>query len=304
VTRRLGTARLIGTYDRENPAWHAARAARLGGSEVAAVLGLSKWTSPFTLWHRKAGRVGEQRDNVDMQLGRLLEPVIGQAFTEAHPELRVCRTGTWVHRDRDWQLASPDWIGYARRALPRREPVIVEGKVVDDDYEWGEEGTDEIPPYYLTQVRWYLDVFGFQRCHLMALFLRGRCFREYIIDADERDQTMMRRRGRAFLDSIAADDPPALDSSLGTYLTVRELHPDIDGADVQLDPALADAYRAAADQAAAAKAEHQLQTSRVAAAMGTAQRALVGADVIARRQAKGGGTPYIVRARQRKESAA
>lgn len=297
MTRHLGTARLLGTLDRETPDWTAARAARLGGSEVAAVLGLSPWQSPFSLWHRKAGNVGPQAENESMALGRLLEPVIGQAFAGRHPELRVCRTGTWVHRDRSWQLASPDWIGYAAG----RQPIIVEGKVANDDWAWGEEGTDGIPPYYLTQCRWYLDVFGFQRCHLMALFLRGREFREYVIDADPADQAFMRRRGEQFMQSVADDQPPPLDASLATYIAVRELHPDIDGADVQVDPELAAAYRAAADRVAAAKTEHQLQTSRLADAMGTAQRALVGAEVIARRQAKGDGTPYVVRATPTKQ---
>lgn len=300
MSRHLGSARLLGRLERETEGWARARARRLGGSEVAAVLGLSKWQSPFSLWHRKAGNVPEQPDSLVMSMGRLLEQVIGRAFVERHPELRVCRTGTWVHRDRPWQLGSPDWIAYQAG----HEPVIVEGKTVDDDWEWGEEGTDGIPPYYLTQCRWYLDVFGFQRCHLMALFLRGREFREYIIEADPADQAFMRRRGEAFLASIAADEPPPLDEHLSTYVAVRELHPDIDGDDIQLDPALAAAYRAAAEQLAAAKSEHQLQTTRVAAAMGTAQRALVGPEVIARRQAKAGGTPYVVRATPRKKDAA
>lgn len=303
MTRHLGTARLLGrlTPD-ETKAWETARSARLGGSEVAAVLGLSPWQSPFSLWHRKAGNVGPQAENESMALGRLLEPVIGQAFAERHPELRVCRTGTWVHRDRSWQLASPDWIGYAAG----RQPIIIEGKVANDDWAWGEEGTDGIPPYYLTQCRWYLDVFGFQRCHLLVLFLQGREFREYIIDADPADQAFMRRRGEAFMRSVADDQPPPLDASLATYIAVRHLHPDIDGADAQLDAKLAIAYRDSADLLARAKAEHQFQTNLVAAAMGTAQRALVGAEVIARRQAKSGGTPYVVRATptKRKDTAA
>jgi putative phage-type endonuclease len=298
VTRHLGAARLLGQLNPdEAKAWETARSARLGGSEVAAVLGLSPWQSPFSLWHRKAGNVGPQPENESMALGRLLEPVIGRAFAELHPELRVCRTGTWVHRDRSWQLASPDWIGYATG----RQPVIVEGKVADDDWAWGEEGTDGIPPYYLTQCRWYLDVFGFQRCHLLALFLRGREFREYVIDADPADQAFMRRRGEAFMQSVKDDAPPPLDAHLATYRAIRELHPDIDGGDVQIAPELAATYRSAAERLAAAKAEHQLQTSRIAAAMGTAQRALVGAEVIARRQAKTGGTPYVVRATPTKQ---
>ena len=52
------TGVLIGTFSPGSEEWLAARADGLGGSEVAAVLGLSPFESRFSLWHRKAGRVG------------------------------------------------------------------------------------------------------------------------------------------------------------------------------------------------------------------------------------------------------
>ena len=48
----------------------------VGASEVAAVLGLSKYAGPFTVWGRRTGRVGPEPENDAMWLGRAMEPII------------------------------------------------------------------------------------------------------------------------------------------------------------------------------------------------------------------------------------
>jgi putative phage-type endonuclease len=301
VTSQLGNARLLGAYEPGTPAWENARRARIGGSEVAALLGLSKWESPFSLWHRKAGLIGPQPTNPEMELGTLLEDDVCQLFERQYSDVWIVPTGTWVSTIHDYQILSPDRLVF----LPTGEIRILEAKVADDEWEWGpaEAGADGIPPYYLTQVRWYLDGFGLQVAYLAVLFLRGRELRVYEIHADAEDAAYMREKAEAFLATVDAGEAPALDGHGATYQAVRDLHPDIDDRDHQLDPELAAEYRAACAAYDAAKADKQLQTTRVADAMGTARRAVVDKDVIARRQTKGDGVPHIVKAPIRKKAA-
>lgn len=61
--------------------WVHARQHYLGGSEVAAALGESPWTTPFQLWLVKTGRQEPIISTPVMELGHLLEPMIAEKFT-------------------------------------------------------------------------------------------------------------------------------------------------------------------------------------------------------------------------------
>ncbi|MDQ3578214.1 MAG: YqaJ viral recombinase family protein, partial [Actinomycetota bacterium] len=60
----------VGDFAPGSPEWHAARAQGLGGSEIAAVLGLSPWESRFSLWHRKTGTASPVVENDIMYWGK------------------------------------------------------------------------------------------------------------------------------------------------------------------------------------------------------------------------------------------
>ncbi|MGH3923507.1 MAG: YqaJ viral recombinase family protein, partial [Pseudonocardiaceae bacterium] len=92
-------ADLLGYFEPGSPEWHTAREDGLGGSEIAAVMGLSPWESRFSLWHRKAGRLDPVQESPEMEWGKRLEDVIAIKFGECHPELDVVRTGLWRNRE-------------------------------------------------------------------------------------------------------------------------------------------------------------------------------------------------------------
>lgn len=306
---QLGTATRLGVFRHNSPEWHQARGAhRLGGSEIASVLGLSKWESRYSLWHRKKGLVPPQAVNDEMAFGTRAEQLIIDWFAELHPDHYVDdKVGTWTHRDRDWQLANPDAICWRRDQVHAGDSAvsIVEAKVADDEWEWGPKhadgygDADGVPPYYRAQCLWYLDVLGLDRAYLAVLFLRGRELRVYRIDAHPADQAYMRQHGAEFLADVAAGIVPDLDAHTSTYQAVRELHPDIDARDVQLDGDLAADYVDACEQFDLAQQRRALWTTRVADAMGLARRGLAGDRVIARRQSRADGLPYLVRVQPR-----
>lgn len=282
----------VGTWPLGSDSWHAARAKGLGGSEIAAVLGLSPWESPFSLWHRKAGHVPPQAVNDEMDAGTRLEPVIVQRNTERHHDLIARATGTWAHEDRLWQIANPDGIYCAKGRLT---DSLIEAKFVIYPDEWGQAGTDQIPPYYLAQCRWYLDVFGLDTCYVEVFIGSQGEFREYVIHADEADQAFMRDKAQAFLASIAAGEPPDLDGSDATYQAVRHLAPGIQDVDMEISADLATEYERALRDAAAAKEAKQLAAARVAQAIGTARRATFMKQTYAIRVPGQNGAPPFLR---------
>ncbi len=292
----MSTAVLLGTYEPKTPEWHAARAKRLGGSEIAAVVGLSKWESRFSLWHRKAMLIEPQAVTNAMDAGTRLEPVICDKFADDHPEYAVAFAGTYTHRDNDWQVANPDRLLYPKDKPLSTDPLaLLETKFILYDDEWGAPGTDEIPPYYAAQCQWYLDVFGLDTCYVEVFVGSRGEFREYVVHANPGDQELLRNAGREFMESLASNDLPDIDAHGATYEAIRELHPLIEReVDVELDPMTARAFCMARHELAAAESRFQHATNLVADALGNGRRARFNGKTIAYRAAKGEGTPYLV----------
>ena len=286
------SAVLLGDLTPNSPEWDDIRSRGIGGSEIAAVVGLSPWVSRFALWHRKRGTLGKQDVNAGMDWGHRLEPVVCDAFAEAHPEFTAMPAGTYQHAERSWQLANVDRLLWEPR---RKKPTsLLEVKTAHqyDAHEWGADGTEDIPPYYRCQVLWYMDVLGVPEAHL-AVLIGGSDYREYRITYAADEAEWLRAQGEEFWQTVLDGTPPGLDGSDATYEAVRKLHPEINGEDVEIDQALYAAYAVTKKKADEAKAEHQKAKSEVLDAMGEAKRAVIVADdltipVLRRQPGRGG----------------
>ena len=71
--------RLLGTYVPGSPEWHAARRWRIGGSEIAQVMGWSRFGSRDDLLAAKLNPVDKPPSRA-MLRGTLLEPAVLQAI--------------------------------------------------------------------------------------------------------------------------------------------------------------------------------------------------------------------------------
>jgi putative phage-type endonuclease len=289
----IKAAARIGTFTPGSTEWHAARATRLGASESSAVLGLSPWESKFSLWHRKAGLIPPAPETDEMAWGRHLEAPIAKRFAELHPEYQVRRTGTWVSIPRPWQLANPDRLVFSPAGPGLRERIPVEVKWSPYGEEWGESGTDEIPVYYRCQVLQQLDVLAAPYGILVALV--GAEYREYRVDYDPADIEVLRCAGEEFMASLPNElnphgDRPDIDGTGHTYHAIKQLHPQIDGSDIEIPARLARHYRMAMEIGRRAGVLEQRAKSRVLDAMGEARRAVCGGERIAIRSPGGRGS--------------
>lgn len=288
-------ATLIGSFEPNTPEWDALRAEALGGSEIASVVGLSPWVSRFALWHRKAGMIGKQDINSSMGWGTRMEPVIVEKWCEDNPEAKPLPGGTFRSDEHSWKIANPDHLV---------EGALLEVKTADkyDGWKWGKSGTTEIPPYYACQIQWYMDVLGLPLAH-MAVLIGGNDYRTYKIPYSPEDAAWLHREGEAFWESIKSGEAPAIDGSDSTYEAVRELHPEIDGTDADLDPNLWAEYRSRETQAADAAERFTAVKGEVMTALGSARRGLVLDNPVIRREARGQGRPYLKTIPQKKEAA-
>lgn len=283
-------------------AWHAARRNGIGASEIAAVVGLSPFESAFSLWHRKKGNIpGPDPSNPLFYWGHALEPLVAQKFIEEHRELGKRRMGTYCHSERPWQFANVD-RALVRHSDPEKLEAPLEIKTTRYGDNWGPSGSTEIPLHVRCQVMQQMDVFSAPYAWV-AVLIGGNDYREYRIEFDETDAAALRDAGAAFWASLQTKDEPPIDASFNTYEAVRELHPDIDGEDVDVNPALYARYAATKADADSAADAHRQAKSELLAAIGTARRALVDGTPVLRRQPGRGGSVSLYPITQ-KESAA
>lgn len=169
----------------------------IGGSDVAGILGISPWTTPLDVWRQKV--LGDQADESEpMRWGSLLEPIIRR-----EAELRIgepVTDGRLVVAD-DWRFGNIDGLVGA--------DAILECKTARDSSEWGQEGTDEIPDHYLTQVAWYLSVTARSLAHV-AVLIGGSDFRIYRVARDARvEAAILERVERFWREHVRTEVPPA-----------------------------------------------------------------------------------------------
>jgi putative phage-type endonuclease len=263
-------------------------------SKVAAVLGVSKYESPRSLWHKMRAEVPPEPATKVQSRGHYLEPGVLAWFFDQHPELYpTLSPGTHVHAN-GWAAATPDATG---RDADAQKTYPVEAKTAAEDDEWGERGTDEIPIHYAAQCMWTMHVLGAELIYVPMLTERLE-FREYVVHYDAALANDIEEQCKAFLDSLNADIPPAVDSHPETFRTLKRLNPLIEQqarAELTRDQALL-FVKARRDQAAA-DAQSKLANSTVAEVMGTAQYGYHDGQLVARRQNTASGIPALYAAK-------
>ncbi|MGW5175848.1 YqaJ viral recombinase family nuclease [Streptomyces sp. NPDC004082] len=284
---------VLGWFEPGTDQWHGARADGIGGSEIAAVVGLSPHESRFSLWHRKKGLIGPVEESEEMYWGKEHEPAICRRFAREHPELDVTPAPTYCHPDRPWQVANPD-----RHA----GPDLFEAKTARDDTGWGKEGTSEIPVHYRAQCLHYMDVTGARRCWVGVL-IAGSEYREYAVDYDEDEARILREAGARFMDDLAHDVRPDIDGHSATYQALREIPDGLDPVDVEIDTVLRDRFYAAQDTFWAAEDELTTCKGLLLDAIGTGQRAVCERARVATRTVRNGSTYSLMPARTRRNAA-
>jgi putative phage-type endonuclease len=202
-----------------SPEQLAQRRTGITATDVAAIVGLHPYRSPIDVFLDKTDRATPFAGNDRTKWGNLLEVPIREDYAERHG-VRVEVPGTLEHPTVTWAKATPDGICYLpRQARPRNGLEIKTHSFrVADQY--GDPGTDEVPPHELIQCAWNMYVSGLDDWDLVA-FIDGQPA-EYRIKRDDDLIDMLRESGERFLvDHVRKDAPPDPDGSksYGNYLS-------------------------------------------------------------------------------------
>ncbi|QDF19349.1 RecE-like exonuclease [Mycobacterium phage Cracklewink] len=273
-------------------------------SKVAAILGVSRWESPYRLWHRMKGLVPPEPEKDIFTVGHAFEPALAYLWKEDNPDWQLSPGEVQIVGD-PAELGFPFAVTLDRRARRGGYRRVVEFKTARSLEEWGDEFTDQAPADYVAQVSAQMLFAGpaFQK-HPAHLCVLGPWLKHHTYHIEPSDDVfkLITDRCAAFYASLAEDTPPPLDDTVATYECVRELHPDIDrGTEAIIPMELADEWHGAAAQLKSMTKTERGAKTRVLDLMGRAQYGVVqlGEDekyTVARRQANGKGSVslYVV----------
>lgn len=167
----------------------------LGGTDIAGILGLSRWKTPLSIWAEKTGQIPpkEGPPALHQKLGTRLEEVVAELFME--------KTGLRVQRANERRI-HPKYPMFAaqidRLIVGTDELLECKTANVFAKKEWAEE---EIPQEYICQVMWQLACSGRKRGHIAAL-IGNQDFVVKIIDRDPVMIAEMLKRAKAFWDDF------------------------------------------------------------------------------------------------------
>ena len=207
----------ISTIGMSREDWLAERRKSLGGSDVAGILGMNEYSSPYEVYADKLGLLPEKEDNEAMRLGRDLEDYVAARFTE--------KTGKKVRRE-NAIIRNPDYP-YLHANVDRvvvGENAVLECKTVSalnlKNYKNG-----EYPSRFYAQCCEYMLVCGFTKAYLAVLVL-GKEFLVFEIERDEEELAALNGACKDFWKYVESQTPPPADGAPATTKAISTIYPE------------------------------------------------------------------------------
>lgn len=149
----------------------------IGGSDASAVLQMSRWETPLSIWMLKTGaKEYEEKDSIAIDVGNELEDYVARKYTKETGNKVQRKKATIVHPEYPFIRANID-----RRLIGVQEGLECKTTTAYKEKEWSEE---EIPQEYIIQCMHYLAVTGWKRWHIACL-IGNHKFVHKVIERDE-----------------------------------------------------------------------------------------------------------------------
>lgn len=188
----------------------------IGGSDIAAVMGVSRWKTPLQLWAEKTGAVeaDDLSNNQAVQLGIELEEFCAKKF-EKETGMKVRRAPQrYTHKEYPFMACQVD-----RLVTGTDELLEVKTCSAWKEREWAGE---DIPIEYILQVSWQLMVTGRKVGHICVL-IGGQKFIYKKIEADQGMFDKMIESAKSFWKMVEDRIPPVAEAADNSFMV--ELYP-------------------------------------------------------------------------------
>jgi putative phage-type endonuclease len=172
------------TIGMSRDAWLGKRREGIGGSDAGAIMGMSDYGSPLTVYIDKKNLVPKNETSKAARRGGILEQYIRAETAKDFPGLDIEPLQAMLaDPEHTFMLANIDGV------ILVKDPVEIRGQSIEGlggheiksartDFGWGE---DEIPDAYYAQVQHYMQVTGLPWFVVSAYILNGEILNHYVI---------------------------------------------------------------------------------------------------------------------------
>lgn len=209
-------------------------ARKIGGSDVATILGIDPWKTAEELRLELLGRLSRDPGNINTEAGEIMEDGVRQLYARRTGRVVNRSHQTLVHPQHDWLTAHIDG-----RVVGERRGVECKNIHWRMASRWGEPGSDEIADYYLPQVMHYMLVVDYPVWDVAAYF-GGPDLRIYTIERDrEWDDIIISATHDFWHLNVLQDVPCEIDATRPDALrAIKRLYPGTDGLTIAADEQL------------------------------------------------------------------
>ena len=173
----------------------------IGGSDIAAIMGQSRWKTPYRLWAEKTGKIESLiKNNEAVEMGTRLEQFVADLFSEKTNKSVRKAPKMYAHPKYPFLVAHVD-------RLITNSNELLECKTCSA-YKL-EEWENKIPKEYVLQVIWYLGITG-RKKGWIACLIGGQKFDYKPIEFDEELFNMMVEKAVKFWEMVQKQIPPLI----------------------------------------------------------------------------------------------
>ena len=187
---------IISTLEMSHDEWLKRRFESIGASESGSILGINPYKSAVDVYYEKVDKVTDFPDNLNMWLGRELEPIIKKRFEE--------ETGFKVRNDHKIR------VDKEHSFITTNLDGMVVGEKVPVEYKALSRWDGEIPDYYFSQVQHQIMVTESDYAYFVVLALGVQ--KNFIVQKINRDDefiNLMREEEVSFWNEhVIPKDPP------------------------------------------------------------------------------------------------
>ena len=203
--------------------WLQLRTKGIGGSDIGAIMGINKYSSPYQVYKTKV--LGYQKDlsgKLAVKKGKDLESLIRSEyviphFLEMDYTVKNMSHHTIVNKNYPYFRANLDGVAICNNGGHHTENFVIEIKFVSEfaDVNWNGEDYCGVPASYYAQVQEYMLVTGMQRAYVCALFERDWTVRYFEIPRSVSFQAQMIKAAEHFYNvNMLGKIPPAIDAEI------------------------------------------------------------------------------------------
>ena len=259
----MQAVRLVNTKNMERDEWLEWRRKGIGGSDAAAVAGLSRYRTPIQVYMEKLGMIEPPEENEAMYWGKKLEDVVAEEFSQRTGLKIRRRNAILLHPEYPFMLANVD-----RFIVDKSEGLECKTASAYKADEW--DG-DKIPWEYEIQCHHYMAVTGYNAWWIAVLIGGNRFVYKRIERDEEIINNLIKIESDFWNNHVLKQIPPDPDGSPASTELVKQLYPESNHQEIDLPSSverLIEQYQQAAEEEKAAAERKEAAANNIKMLLG------------------------------------